>query len=87
MTKFSLPRGKGEPILGDLVDTGASSPAILEADVRKLRLLSPQSIKKDDPAPNIKMDGNGRLENTKSTVKMKFDIDAIRFHEILTIME
>ena len=59
MTKFSLPRGKGKSILGDLVDTGTLSPAILEADVRKLRLLAPQSINKDDPAPNIKMDGNG----------------------------
>ena len=38
-----------------LVDTGALSSAISEADLRKILLLAPQSIIKEDPAPNFQI--------------------------------
>ena len=43
----------GELTLDGLVDTGALSSAIPEADLRKIRLLAPQSIIKEGPAPNF----------------------------------
>ena len=52
-----------------LLDTGALSSAILEADPRKNRLLAPQSIFKEGTVPNFQiMVANGQLENPKSTV-------------------
>ena len=47
-----FPMDFGELTLDGLVDTGALSSAIPEADLRKIRLLAPQSIVKEGPAPN-----------------------------------
>ena len=44
----------GELTLDGLVDTGALSSAIPEADLRKTRLLAPQSNVKEGPAPAFK---------------------------------
>ena len=44
----------GELTLDSLIDTGALSSAIPEADSRKIRLLAPQSIVKERPAPSFK---------------------------------
>ena len=48
-----FPMDFGELTLDGLVDTGALSSAIPEADLRKIRLLAPQSIIKEGPAPNF----------------------------------
>ena len=78
----------GELTLDGLVDTGALSSAIPEADLRKIRLLSPQSIVKEGPAPNFKiMVAQGQLETPKSTVELKFEVGDIEFHEIFIVME
>ena len=78
----------GELTLDGLVDTGALSSAIPEADLRKIRLLAPQSIIKESPAPNFQiMVANGQLENPKSTVELKFEVGDIEFHEIFIVME
>ena len=75
----------GELTLDGLVDTGALSSAIPEADLRKIRLLAPQSTIKEGPAPNVQiMVAIGQLETPKSTVELKFDID---FHKIFIVME
>ena len=58
-----FPMDFGELTLDGLVDTGALSSAIPEADLRKIRLLAPQSIVKEGPAPNSQvMVANGQLE-------------------------
>ena len=78
----------GELTLDGLVDTGALSSAIPEADLRKIRLLAPQSIVKEGPAPNFQiMVANGQLETPKSTVELKFEVGDIKFHEIFIVME
>ena len=78
----------GELTLDGLVDTGALSSAIPEADLRKIRLLAPQSIVKEGPAPNFQiMVANGQLETPKSTVELKFEVGDIEFHEIFIVME
>ena len=78
----------GELTLNGLVDTGALSSAIPEADLCKIRLLAPQSIDKEGPAPNFQlMVANGQLETPKSTVELKFEVSDIDFHEIFIVME
>ena len=67
---------------------GALSSAISEADLRKTRLLAPQSIIKEDPAPNFQiMVAKGQLQTPKSTVELKFEVGDIDFHEIFIVME
>ena len=67
-----FPMDFGELTLDGLIDTGAHSIAIPEADLRKIRLLAPQSIVKEGPAPSFQiMVANGDLETPKSTVELK----------------
>ena len=78
----------GEQTSDGLVDTGALSSAISEADLRKIRLLARQSIIKEGPAPNFQtMVATGQLETPKSTVELKFEVGYINFHEIFIAME
>ena len=78
----------GELTLDGLVDTGALSSAMAEADLRKIQVLAPQSIVKEGPAPNFQlMVANGQLQTPKSTVELKFEVGNIEFHEILIVME
>ena len=78
----------GELTINGLIDTGAHSSAIPEADLRKIRLLAPQSIVKERPAPTFQiMVANGQLETPKSTVELKFEVGDIEFHEIFIVME
>ena len=77
-----------ELTIDGLIDTGALSSAIPEADHRKLRLLAPQSIVKEGAAPAFQiMVANGQMETPKSTVELKFEIGDIEFHEIFIVME
>ena len=83
-----FPMDFGELTLDGLVDTGALSSAIPEADLRKIRLLAPQSIVKEGPTPNFQiMVANGQLETPKSTVELKVEVGDIEFHEIFIVME
>ena len=78
----------GELTLDGFVDTGALSSAIPESDIRKIQVLAPQSIIKDGPAPNFRlMVAIGQLENSKSTVELKFEVGDIDFHEIFIVMQ
>ena len=84
---FYFPIDFGELTLDGLVDTGALSSAIPEADLLKIRLLAPQSIGKEGPGPNFKIIvANGQLER-KSTVELKFEVGDIEFHEKFIVME
>ena len=58
-----FPMDFGELTLDGLKDTGAHSSAIPEADPRKIRVLAPQSILKEGPAPSFQiLVANGDLE-------------------------
>ena len=83
-----FPMDFGELTIDGLIDTGAHSSAIPEADLRKIRLLAPQSIVQEGPAPTFQvMVANGELETPKSTVELKFEVGDIEFHEIFIVME
>ena len=76
-----------ELTIDGLIDTGALSGAIPEMDLRKIRLLSPQSVIREGPPPNFQiMVANGKLETPKSTIELKFELH-IEFHEIFIVME
>ena len=78
----------GELTLDGLIDNGAHSSAISEADLRKTRLLAPQSIIKECPAPSFqKMISNGDFETPKSIVELKFEVGDMEFHEIFIVIE
>ena len=83
-----FPMDFGELTLDGLIDTAAHSSAIPEADLRKIRLLAPQSIVKEGPATSFQtMVANGDLETPKITVDLKFEVGDIEFHEIFKVME
>ena len=78
----------GELTIDGLIDTGALSSAIPEADLSKIRLLAPQSIVKKGPAPTFHiMVANGQLETPKRTVELKFEVGDIEFHEVFIVLE
>ena len=71
-----------ELTIDGLIDTGALSSAIPEMDLRKIRLISPQSVIREGPPPNFQiMVANGQLETPKSTIELKFEVGDIEFHE------
>ena len=77
-----------ELTIDGLIDTGALSSAIPEMDLRKIRILSPQSVIREGPPPNFQtMVANGQLETPKSTIELKFEVGDIEFHEIFIVME
>ena len=83
-----FPKDFGELTIDGLIDTGALSSAILEMDLPKIRLLSPQSVIRESPRPNFQiMVANGRLETPKSTIELKFEIGDTEFHETFIVME
>ena len=83
-----FPMNFGELTIDGLIYTGALSSAIPEMDLRKIRLLSPQSVTREGPPPNFQiMVANGQLETPKSTIELKFEVGDIEFHEIFIVME
>ena len=83
-----FPMDFGELTIDGLIDTGALSSAIPEMDLRKIRLLSPQSVIREGPPPNFQiMVANGQLETPKSTIELKLKVGDIEFHEIFIVME
>ena len=83
-----FPMDFGELTIDGLIDTGALSSAIPEMDLRKIRLLSPQSVIREGPAPNFQiMVANGQLDSPKRTIELKFEVGDIEFHEIFIVME
>ena len=84
-----FPMGFEELTIDGLIDTEALSSAIPEMDLWKIRLLSPQSVIREDPPPNFQiMVANGRqLETPMKTIELKFEVGDIEFHEIFIVME
>ena len=83
-----FPMDFGELTIDGLIDTGALSNALSEADLRKIRLLATLSLVKEGLAPTFQiMVANGQLETPKSTVERKFEGRDIEFHEIFIVMD
>ena len=84
---FSFPMDFGELNIDGLIDTGAFSSAISEADLRKIRLLAPHTELNEGPAPEFQiMVANGQLEAPLATVEMQFEVGDITFREKFIIM-
>ena len=63
-----------------LIDTGALSNAIPEADLHKIRLLAPHTILNEGSPLDFQiMVANGQLEAPIATVELQFEVGNITF--------
>ena len=77
----------GELNIDELIDTGALSNAIPEADLRKHRLLAPHTILNEGPPPEFQiMVANGQLEAPIATVELQFEVGDITFRDKFIVM-
>ena len=77
----------GELNIDGLIDTGALSSAIPEADFRKNRLLAPYTILNEGPPPEFQiMVANGQLEAPIATVELQFEVGDLTFREKFIVM-
>ena len=77
----------GELNIDGLIDTGALSSAISEADLRKIRLLAPHTILNEGTPPEFQfMVANGQLEAPSATVELQFEVGDITFREKFIVM-
>ena len=77
----------GELNVDGLIDTGALSGTIAEADLRKIRLLAPHTRLNEGPPPEFQiMVANGQLEAPIATVEMQFEVGDITFGEKFIVM-
>ena len=82
-----FPMDFGELNIDGLINTGALSSAIPEADLRKIRLLAPHTILNEGPPPEFQiMVANGQLEEPIATVKLQFQVGDITFREKFIVM-
>ena len=82
-----FPMDFGELNIDGLIDTGALSGAIPEADLRKIRLLAPHTILYEGPPPEFQiMVANGQLEAPIATVELQFEVGDITFREKFIVM-
>ena len=69
-----------------LIDGGAQSSAISEADFEQIKQIAPQKIPKEGPSPDFQiMVAKGQLETLIATTELKFKVDDIRFIERIII--
>ena len=74
--------------LDGLIDTGALTSAISEADLNKIKLLSNEAIKDSGPAPNFQiMVANGQLERPIGTVLLELEVADFQFQENFIVMK
>ena len=84
---FYFPMDFGELNIDGLIDTGALSSAIQEADLRKIRLLAPHTILSEGPPPEFQIKvANGQLEAPIATVELQFEVGDITFREKFIVM-
>ena len=77
----------GELNIDGLIDTGALSSAIPEADLLKIRLLAPHTILNEGPPPEVQiMAANGQSETPIATVDLQFEVGDITFREKFILM-
>ena len=74
--------------LDGLIDTGALTSAISEADLNKMKLLSNEAIKDSGPAPNFQiMVAIGQIERPIGTVLLESEVADFQFQEIFIVMK
>ena len=82
-----FPMDFGEVNIDGLIDTGALSSRIPEADLRKFRLLAPHTILNEGPPPEFQiMVANGQLEAPIATVELQFEVGDFTFREKFIVM-
>ena len=70
-----------------LIDTGALSSAIPEADLCKVRLLAPHKTLNEGPPPDFQiMVANGQLEAPIAIKGFQFEVGDITFREKFIVM-
>ena len=74
--------------INGLKNTGALSCASPEADLRKIRLVAPQTIINGGSPPEFQiMVANGQLEAPFATAELQFEVGNITFRQKLIVME
>ena len=82
-----FPMDFGELNIDGVIDTGALSSAIREADLRKIRLLAPHTTLNEGPPPEFQiMIAKGQLEAPIATVELQFEVGDIIFKEKFIVM-
>ena len=82
-----FPMDFGELNIDGLIDTGALSSALPEANLRKIRLLAPHTILKECPPHEFQiMVANGQLEAPIATVELQFEVGDITFREKFIVL-
>ena len=82
-----FPLDFGELFFDGLIDTGTLSSAILEADLRQIRLLAPHTILNEGRPPEFQiMVANGHLEAPIATVKLQSEVGDVTFREKFIVM-
>ena len=77
----------GELNIVGLIDKGALSNSIREANLRKIRLLAPQARLKEGPPHKFQiMVANGQIEASIATVELNFEVSDITFRETFRVM-
>ena len=77
----------GQLNIDGFIDTSALSSAIPQADLRKIRILAPQTILNEGPPPEFQMMvANGQLEAPIATVELHFEVSDITFREKVIVM-
>ena len=77
----------GELFIDGLIDTGALSGALLEADLRKIRFLAPhKTVTECLPIEFQTMVANGQLEAPIATVDLQFEVGDIAFSEKFIVL-
>ena len=82
-----FPMDFGELNFDGLINTGALSSAIPEADLLKIQSLAPNTILNEGPSPEFQiMVANGQLEAPIATVELQFEVGDITFREKFIVM-
>ena len=82
-----FPMDFGELNIDGLIDTGALSGAIPEADLRKNLLLAPHTNLNEGPPPEFPlMVANGQLQAPIATVELHFEVVDITFRDKFIVM-
>ena len=85
--KLYFPRDFGELNIDGLIDTGALSSAVPEADLRKIRLLAPLTLLNESSPPEfLIMVASGQLQAPIATVELQSEVGDIRFREKIIVM-
>ena len=77
----------GELNFDALINTGALSSAITEADLPKIRILAPRTILNEGPPPEFQiMVASGQLEAPLATVDLQFEVGDNTLREKFIVM-